>query len=58
MLFVGAAAVLEPEYATVGAALMPATPKNSPVATNYFLRSGNYVTFYPFNKSFRTNPDP
>ena len=27
--FVGAAAVLEPEHATVGAALMPAAPKKT-----------------------------
>jgi len=34
--FVGAAAMLEPEHATVGAAPMPAAPKKSHVATNYF----------------------
>jgi len=39
VLFVGAAAVLEPEHAIVGAAPMPAAPKKSSVATNCFLRS-------------------
>ena len=36
MSFVGAATVLEPEHATVGAAPMPAAPKKSPIATNCF----------------------
>jgi len=39
VLFVGVAAVLEPEYVTVEAAPMLASPKKSPVATNYFSRS-------------------
>jgi len=39
MSFLGAAAVLELEHATVGAAPMPAAPKKSPVAISCFSRS-------------------
>ena len=42
MPFVGTAAVLEPEHATVGAAPMSAAPKKT-VATNCFPRSDSYV---------------
>ena len=38
-VFVGAAAVLEPEHATVGAASMSAAPTKSLVAINCFSRS-------------------
>jgi len=47
MPFVGAAAVLEHEHATVGAASMPATPKKSSVATNCFSRSVHHQPHLP-----------
>ena len=43
MPFVGAAAVLEPEHVTVGAAPMPAAPKKSSVATNCFSLSERWA---------------